>query len=219
MSPSTYIPRIPADFIGPARTAAKLRFFQAGRFRGTRVGNFRLTLYGPPGTAKTRLANALALHLCGTADGIRNGLVRSKNGQSVSTEQVREWTESAHYLPISTADNPVPRAVYIVNECDAMSTGALNEWRSFSDDLKDGNDLILTTNKDLTELQPQLQTRGEASHIGAPPESEKAAWLFEKFGVDATAAREIARKCGGCVRAALLDAQTHLDTLAVEALG
>ena len=217
MSPSSFIPTVPTDFIGPAGKQAALRFFQAGKLRGTREGSLRLVLHGPPGTAKTRLAEALALHLCGSPKGIVHGTVHVVNGQSLSIDLLRDWTRSSQFYPMSTEDNPTPRTVYLVDECDAMSPAALNEWRTFSDRLKPGRDIILTTNRELKELQAQLQTRAMAAHIGAPTEQEIAAFLFAKFAVAPAAATELARASGGCVRAALLDAQNHLDALEMEA--
>ena len=51
-----------------------------------------------------------------------------------------------------------------------------------------------------------------------PGQKLKMVELTERFGVDTEAAQQIAFGAGGNVRAALLDAEAHLDVIAYRAL-
>lgn len=217
-------PTSPSDFIGPTALAAKLRCHQAAKLAGTRAGNFRLLLTGPQGTGKSSLARLLARQLTGVPDNGTPkltsaqllGLLYTANGQDVSVDLVREWTSRCAFVPCAVDGQP-GRRVFWVDECDAASPAALNHWRTFSDSLPPGNDLLLTTNQPLDKLQPQFSSRCQVSVCGAVSDTELADWLAAVHRVDFAAAQAIAATVKGDVRAALNEAAEWHDLQALAA--
>lgn len=217
-------PQSPSDFIGPTAVAARLRCHQAAKLAGTRAGNFRLLLTGPQGTGKSSLARLLARQLTGVPDNGTPkltsaqllGLLYTANGQDVSVDLVREWTGRCAFVPCAVDGQP-GRRVFWVDECDAASPAALNHWRTFSDSLPPGNDLLLTTNQPLDKLQAQFTSRCQVSVCGAVDEVELARWLSDTHGVAAHVARDIAATVKGDVRAALNEAAEWHDLQALAA--
>ena len=97
-----------------------------------------------------------------------------------------------------------------------MSAGALTEWRSFSDNLPPCYDTILTTNKTLKKLQPQLSSRCQTYHFGPCPAPELAAWLVSRWSVPTVMAGILAQEARGDVRAALNGLESALDEMMAE---
>ena len=222
MNPTSFRPVAAADFIGHTAELAKTRLFQARKHAAAgRTGNFRLLLAGPPGCGKSALLRALAMILCGVPDDgtpdLRNaqllGILHYTNGQDVSIDLVREWTQRSAYIPVGL-EGRVARRVFWVDECDATSTAALNAWRTFSDTLRPGTDLLLSTNRTRKELQQQFASRCQMDEVQPPGAADLAAFLTARWNVDGATAAGIARECKGDVRAALCETENYLDQVA-----
>jgi DNA polymerase III delta prime subunit len=165
----------------------------------------RWLFYGPPGNGKTELAKQLAGQLAGSMFE-----VESRNGTDVSIDVVRSWTDQAQYRPMFGAVS-----VKFVDEIDDVSTTALTALRTYLDNLANHRIFIAATNRDLDHLQPQLQSRFQAFRFRPINAEEIAAHLAAKYRLDPEAARSIAFKAGGNVRAAEEDAITETDVLAL----
>jgi DNA polymerase III delta prime subunit len=207
MTPTTYKPNLPEDFIGDASIIAKMVLTKAEAYRSTGDGNYRLLLYGHPGTGKSRLAMLTALLLAGHPLGVEH-----VNGQSCNIETIRKWREGSAYRPLYGQ-----RIVKLIDECDAMSEAALNEYRTLSDTLPPCCDIIMTTNKLLAELQPQLQSRAFAHRFKPCNAVPLGHWLTERFGIEGNEALRIAQANRGDIRASLFDAEAWLDRKRMEA--
>lgn len=203
-TPNQFTPTSAADFVGPAGRHAKVILAKCARLKGE--GNYRLLFYGPPGTGKSSLAALVAAELTSNPFG-----EQTATGQSASVAKIREW----HYE--SKLKNMFgDRRVLTIEECDAMSPAALTEFRLFSDDLPPGYDLILTTNKTLKQLQPQLSSRCQHYSFGACPIAELAEWINKRWSLPMEIARSIAQSSRGDVRAALNAVESALDQLMAE---
>ena len=204
------------NYLGPTAAIAAFRLYQAQKFAASTEGNFLFLGWGPRGTGKTTLLRQIAQTLTrmgsDTSPDLRQaqclGLVDYRNGQSVSVDVVRKWRDTVCYKPMFV-EAPT-RRVFWVDECDGMGDAALNEWRTFIDTLPAGNDVLLSTNRDLGALQPQLQSRAMQSEFKSIPPEDIIPHLVA-LGLPETAAAGIAGACGGDVRAALNDARSALD--------
>ncbi|HTH48072.1 MAG TPA: hypothetical protein VMB21_11205, partial [Candidatus Limnocylindria bacterium] len=130
------------------------------------------------------------------------------NGRDVSLECLRNWQADLNYCPMLPPEASGRRVVW-VEECDGIGVAALDHWRTFSDTLPAGVDLLLTTNRTLEELQSQLQSRCQQS-LCPPVNAEAIAQFLRRFELTEATCREIARGANGDLRAALGDAESHL---------
>jgi DNA polymerase III delta prime subunit len=159
--------------------------------------NVKLLFAGPPGIGKSELAQRLAATLCGDKWGIE-----SVNGRSVSIHMVRDWTRDV----ATSCLFGTGWKVKIVDEVDTMPADAQDELLTFLDKLPPARGFIATSNLDLEKLTPRFVTRLKRYEIAAPEAEEIAELLTNEHGVPALVSQQIAFLCGGCVRAALLDA-------------
>jgi replication-associated recombination protein RarA len=196
--PSSYIPRTPAEFIGPA---AKLASVLERKSRNALASGqpIKLLLHGAPGTCKSALANMLASLLTS-----HTTQIECCNGRNVDIERVRRWQDSLPYRVMGSGFR-----VLVINEGDTIPGAAQDALLSLLDDLRGHWAVIVTCNSRLDQLTPRLQTRFQAFAVMLPSETEIAA-LLEQFGLNGQSTR-IARACNGNVRAALLDAQSVID--------
>ena len=200
-------PRTPDEFIGIANRIAHVLFKSIQHLKQSPDSDVldRCWLFsGCAGVGKTSLANALALEAC--ADRFS---IESVNGQSVNIELVRQWQESGRYIPLSGL------RVQIVNEIDAASPAAMNEARTYLDELPSHTLFLATTNKTPEELQPQLQSRFQIWRFQPVEAPAITRLLVSRFAVSEEIASGFAIGCGGNVRAAILDTKAFARTLSV----
>jgi hypothetical protein len=107
--------------------------------------------------------------------------------------------------------------VRLINELDKCSDDAQVMLLEYADELRDNCALIATSNLDIQHLQQRFQTRWMQYEI-TPPSQDEIAGLLARFGVAPDSAQMIGFGAGGNVRAALLDAEAHLDVTAYRAL-
>jgi hypothetical protein len=160
--------------------------------------NVKLLFAGAPGVGKSQLAQRIAATLCGDKWGIE-----TVNGRSVSIHLVRQWTHDAQTSCLFGTGWKVK----IVDEVDTMPADAQDELLTFLDKLPPCRGFIATSNLDLDKLSARFVTRLKRHEIAAPEAEEIAAFLVSDHGVPALVAQQIAFLCGGCVRAAELDAE------------
>lgn len=173
----------------------------------------RYLFTGPPGLAKTELAEYLAAALTGEDFArvhARMAInVEIINGQSCSIEVVRRWQEIGHYRPLFGQCR-----VILIDEVDGMSLAALNEIRSFLDRLPPATVFLATTNKPINELQEQLQSRFKVHYFEKVNEAELVDWLINTCHLPPAYAKQTAKGANGNVRAAKIDALAWLETIA-----
>lgn len=191
----------------------KFTLLRAAILRGeeTSVLRRRVLFTGPPGVGKTELGGELSLLMAGSPYA-----VEKLNGQNVTIDVVREWTRNACYKPLFG-----DISVKFVDEIDAIGPAALNDLRTYLDELAPHRVFIGCTNQPPGKLQPQLQSRFQVIQFAPIPALEIAVLLRAKYQLPLAIAAEIAQKSGGNVRAAEADAiiecdvndQTLLDAL------
>lgn len=201
LQPSQYLPSKPHDFCGKTGRIAALLFKKAEALKqNDACAKWLFT--GSPGLGKSRLAEVLARDLAH-----HPSYIEHLNGQSLNVELVREWERSLHYCRVSGE-----RIVKVCDEIDAASPAALNELRTYLDRIKTGTVIIATTNKTLKELPAQLQTRFAPFQFEPVTPDDFADWMATQFGFDRAVALDIGRRNMGCVRAAMIDCEAHLDS-------
>ena len=205
MNPSAFVPTKPKDFIGAAAKAAALMLSKAARLRAD-GGNLKCLFYGPPGTGKTATARLTANALAGHSLAIEH-----VNGKDVTVETVRAWLDE-----LATGCIFSDWTVKLVDELDLCSRDAQNLLLTYLDRLPPCRAFVATSNLQLDLLQERFQTRLQQFRIDNPESDEIAALLRDDHGIPGDVAQQIAVGCGGNVRAALLDAESYLDALALQ---
>ena len=204
IEPATYVPRSPAEFIGPAREVATVLAAKAEHVRENKTGNLKYVFTGPPGSGKTSLAELLAQEL--TREKIRKGQsfhVESINGRSVDLPLIRRWQSESRYIPTCWV-------VKIINELDTCKQDSQDLLLTYLDELADRVAFIGTSNVKLNQMDERFQTRLQQWPV-KPPEGEDIHGLVKRFGLPKQTIAQIVLGCGGNVRAAMLDAQSILD--------
>lgn len=182
--------------IGPAGVLADLF---ARTLEDAEVSRLKLLFTGAPGIGKTELANQLATIL--TGDGGRYA-IESVNGRKLSIHVVTEWQR----LCATSCMFGTGWRVFVCNEVDTCPADSQDLLLTFLDELPVNCAFIATSNLDLDKLTPRFVTRLQRHEVAAPDPEEIAALLVER-GIPAAVANQTAFLCGGCVRAALLDAE------------
>jgi replication-associated recombination protein RarA len=205
VSPSNWKPASAEDFIGVAREVAGILEIKARKLLSSGAA-LRLLLYGPPGTGKTAIAAWLAAMLAGHSSNVDR-----KSGKQIGVEEVRRWMSTLGMGSLFGYQ------VRLINELDKCSDDAQVMLLEYADELRDNCALIATSNLDIQHLQQRFQTRWMQYEI-TPPSQDEIAGLLARFGVAPDSAQMIGFGAGGNVRAALLDAEAHLDVTAYRAL-
>jgi replication-associated recombination protein RarA len=207
INPSVFVPMAAGDFIGPAAKLAALLDRKTSLAKKSK-DQLKLLFYGPPGVAKTALANFAARQLSSTPL-----QVESVNGRNVSVELIRRWQDAQAYTGSLFGDYTVK----IVNELDTCPAAAQDLLLTYLDDMPKQAAFIGTSNLDLRALAERFQTRLQQFKLTAPTTEQISVFLTTRWNIPAQTATQIAVGCGGNVRAALLDAQSAVDMMELKA--
>jgi hypothetical protein len=99
-----------------------------------------------------------------------------------------------------------------VNELDRCTREAQDLLLTYLDRLPPGRALLGTSNLQLDLLTERFQTRFQAVKLLPPETEELADFLIGHWSVPRQTALQIAVGSGGCVRAALADLESWLDS-------
>jgi replication-associated recombination protein RarA len=204
IEPATFVPRSPAEFIGPAREVARILQAKALSICGNKTGNAKYVLTGQPGTGKTKLAEFIASTLTGEVITKGQSLhVESVNGRAVDLPLIRRWQAESRYVPTCWV-------VKIINELDTCKQDSQDLLLTYLDELADRVAFIGTSNAKLSDMDERFQSRLQQWQV-KPPQPEDIHALLKKFKLGVKDIANITLGCGGNVRAAMLDAQSILD--------
>ena len=162
--------------------------------------NVKLLFAGAAGVGKSELARQIAATLTGDRFGIE-----IVNGRSMSIHLVRQWGQDV----ATSCLFGTGWKVKIVDEIDTAPADAQDELLTFLDKLPPNRGFIATSNLDLGKLSQRFVTRLKRHEVAPPEPEEIAAFLVSDHAIPAMVAQQIAFLCGGCVRAALLDADAY----------
>ena len=158
-------------------------------------------LYGQAGLGKTELAKIIA-----------KILTPIEHDVEVITSRTFKATDVAEYRSKLGIGSLYGKWVcLILDEADTCPKDGQDALLTFLDELPSCRAVFATSNCELDELTERFQTRFQHLEIAKPQVSEISELLMRFEGMDTESADEIADGANGNVRAALLDAQTHLD--------
>ena len=202
LSPIDWRCRSFTDLIGPAAAVGRVIAAKITRLKAAGTGGAaKHCFYGPPGTGKTELAELVALQLAGDKLGIER-----ISGLKVGVDLVKRWLDN-----IGTGSLFGDWQVKVVHEMDRIPRDAQDLLLDYLDQLPTKTAFLGTSNMQIDLLQERFQTRMQPWKILGPTQEEVTAFLLQHWDVDPGTAALIAGGCGGCVRAALLDLESHLD--------
>jgi putative ATPase len=199
--PLAWRPQRPEEILGPAGSVARKLIAKAEVAKANGRTPLKVLLYGPPGVGKTTIAEMLAGSLSDS-----HWSIEEANGKLVTIETVKGWMRDLHYGSLYSE-----WTVKLVNELDRCSRDAQDLLLSYLDKLPPGRAFIGTSNLNLGELTERFQTRFQAIKLLSPDSDEIRDFLMGRWGVSEDVAARIAVGCGGNVRAALADLETHFD--------
>jgi putative ATPase len=200
-SPLVWRPSCPEDIVGPAGQIASKLIQKVSKAKNDGRGPIKILIYGPPGVGKTTIAELLASALTAS-----QWSVEDANGKLVTIETVKNWMRELAFGNLFS-----DWSVKIVNELDRSSRDAQDLMLTYLDKLPPGRAFIGTSNLDLGQLTERFQTRFQAIKLEAPASEEIRGFLMQHWKVPESVASMISVGCGGNVRAALADLETHFD--------
>lgn len=201
--PENWKPVEVEDFIGQAMKWGRMLKGKALRAIGDE-GNatpWKYLMYGPPGVGKTALAKAIAKILTSVPHDIEVIAGKEINAARVSKLRHSVGTGSLYGKWI----------VVIIDEIDTCPKDGQEALLTFLDELPKNRAIFATSNLDISDLTDRFQTRFQHLEFTKPTDLDIAALLDRFDGMEGNEAADIASDADGNVRAALLDAQTHLD--------
>src|SRR6266446_2220196 len=200
-SPDQFVPLTPRDLIGAAGEVGANLLARARKLHAAcnASGNWKLLLYGSPGTGKSSIVKMILPVLGSGFD------VEKVNGRNVSTDVVREWQRNACFRSLFGGWK-----IKHIEEVDLVPQVAQDLMLTFLDDLPDRNAVICTSNLSLETLTERFQTRFELVRVNGSNDAELAEWLQQHWKIPQPISDFIALGAGGNVRRALLDATSFL---------
>ncbi len=189
------------DLIGPAAALGRVLQSKIARTKSSPTAILKTMLYGAPGVGKTELARLLAIALAGDRLAIEE-----VSGLQVNVDMVKHWLGS-----LGMGGLFGDWQVKVVHEMDRIPTAAQDLLLQYLDLLPAKCAFIGTSNLQLDLLQERFQTRMQTWKVEGPSTEEIMDFLTARWNISRTIAGQIAVGCGGNVRAALLDTESHLD--------
>ena len=202
--PSLYVPQSPEDFIGDAAKYARLLNRVVTDAKAAGNAPIKVLFNGEPGIGKSALARYF-IQLLGANP---KWSVTKLNGTQVKIEKVEEIAQALWYREMFGSY----RVVWI-EEADAIPTVAQVRLLTMVDDLPSGCAVICTSNCVAADFVKRFQTRFKVYEVDAPSAADIHV-LLGKFLTNKQTITQIAEFSCGNVRAALLDAETALQSAA-----
>jgi len=198
--PSSYKPKTPDDFIGPARPVAVSldRLLASVLPQGTPL---KVLILGKPGIGKTELANYFMRRV--NCDRWHTTLL---NGTQVRIELVEELAASLHYRELFGQYRLIR-----IEEVDKVPVVAQVRLLTLLDELPNQTAVVCTSNCSINDLEERFQSRFVVFDL-TPPSADEIELLLRKLSPELAehVIRQIATFACGNVRQALLDADNAL---------
>jgi len=198
--PSSYKPKTPDDFIGPARPVAVSldRLLASVLPQGTPL---KVLILGKPGIGKTELANYFMRRV--NCDRWHTTLL---NGTQVRIELVEELAASLHYRELFGQYRLIR-----IEEVDKVPVVAQVRLLTLLDELPNQTAVVCTSNCSINDLEERFQSRFVVFDL-TPPSADEIELLLRKLSPELVehVIRQIATFACGNVRQALLDADNAL---------
>lgn len=173
-------------------------------------GSMSLLCFGAPGVGKTRIATILAHEFTSNQSAQDRTLsIQEISGAAVTASQVKDWLTDLKY------QNPPDKwSVIIINELDRIPDQAQVLMLDYLDKLSGRRAVIASSNEDLQTMAKRFTSRFQQIPIEPIAIEDIKTLLKSKWpAIPAKRREEIAHCSQGDIRAALLDAQTHLDSI------
>jgi replication-associated recombination protein RarA len=200
MNPIDYRPLKPAEFIGPAAKTARTldRIIERTEKNGDPM---KLLLYGDAGVGKSSLVEYLLTRL-----ETQKWSITKLSGTEFRLEDAQSFAARLCYPDLYSKYK-----VLWIEEMDRASHTARAAMLPMLDTLPDRVAVVVTTNKDVDEMEKRFFTRFQSFKIDAPTSDEIRGLLKRWRKLRADTINRIAEFCCGNVRQALLEAQTEID--------
>ena len=199
MSPEELVrigPESPSDLIGKAAVVAKMF---CSRIASGETQPIKLLCYGDPGIGKTAVCRIIANSLVSHPT-----MIRRVSAVQLTVDTVRDWIDGLRYRNMDWR-------VYWVEEVDAMSPAVEVLMLQFLDNMQIKTAALFTSNEAMSGISGRFQSRTQAIKFERPSVADVEKFLKYHWPELKGVAKEIAEATNGDVRAAILDAQFHLD--------
>jgi len=200
-NPNTWKPKKLGDFIGTAGTWARMLEEVVKQAKKSKDQSLKYLLHGPAGVGKSEVAKMVAYSLAAKDFDVQ--VVAGRNLRADDVQKLRNQ--------MGTGSLYGEWVVLIIEEADTCPRDGQDALLTFLDELPKCRAVLATSNKELGDLTDRFQTRFQHLQFKEPSTADIAKLLARFDGMSPECACEIAEGADGNVRAALLDAQTHLD--------
>jgi len=201
-----------SDLIGPAKIIGKVLLAKLERLN-PQTDSVAMLFHGPPGVGKSELASLFADTLIG-GKSCRNYAREKISGAKINADLVRRWHDARGIGSLFS-----DWTVKIIEEVDAMPAVAQTLMLDYLDECQPGTAILATSNEQIKLLEERFRRRFQVWHVTAPTTEEIANFLRGKFpDIYPAEATTIAALCGGCVGAAIHDAENAIDIRFYEAI-